>query len=49
MFNGISHLELRPLCSADQYQLCNYARGHYEEHFCEIMLIWTSGSGGNVV
>ena len=23
----------------------NFGRGYYEEQFCEIILIWTSGSG----
>ena len=29
---------MRPLCSAEQNQLCNFGRGHHEEQFCEIIL-----------
>ena len=48
-FKDISYLELwRPFCDADQNHLCKFGKGHYEEQFCEIILIWTSGSGGNV-
>ena len=29
--------------------LCNFGRSHHEEQFCEIILIWTKDSGGDVV
>ena len=47
----ISYLELwKPLCSAKWNLLCNFGRRHQEEQFCEFFfLIWTSGSGGNVI
>ena len=33
----ISYLQLwPPYCSAEWSHLCNFGRGHYEEHFCEI-------------
>ena len=49
-FQDISYLELwQPLCSADPKQLCNFGRRYHNEQFCEIILIWTSGSGGNAV
>ena len=39
LLKDISYLELwQPFCSADQNHLCNIGRGHYEEHFCEIIL-----------
>ena len=39
LFKDISYLELwQPFCLAEQNNLCNYARGHYEKHFCEIIL-----------
>ena len=28
--------------------MCNFSRGYHEEQFCEIILIWTSSSGGDV-
>ena len=38
-FKGISYLELwQPFCSAECNYLCNFGRGYYEEHFCEIIL-----------
>ena len=38
-FKDISYLQLwRPLCSAEQNHLGNFGRGHFEEHFCEIIL-----------
>ena len=38
-FKDISYLELwRPFRSAQQNHLCNFGRGHYKEHFCEIIL-----------
>ena len=38
-FKDISYLELwPPFCSAEQYHLYNFGRGHQEEHFCEIIL-----------
>ena len=27
-----------PPCSAEWNHLCNFCRGHYAEHFCEIIL-----------
>ena len=30
-------------------QLINLSRGQHKDHVCEIILIWTSGSGGNVI
>ena len=34
-FKDISYLELCcPFCSAKQNNLCNFGRGHHEEHFC---------------
>ena len=39
MFKDISYLELwQPVCSVEQNHLCNFYRGHYQEHFCEIIL-----------
>ena len=36
----ISYLELcQPLCSAERSHLCDFDKGHYEEQFCEIILI----------
>ena len=29
----------------EQNHLCNFGRGHYEEHFCELFWISASGSG----
>ena len=26
------------ICSVEPNGLCNFGRGHYEEHFCEIVL-----------
>ena len=44
-FRDISFLELwQPFCSAEWNYLCNFGRRHHEEQFCEIILIWTSGS-----
>ena len=38
-FKNSSYLKLwRPFCSAEQNNLCNFSRGHLEEHFCEIIL-----------
>ena len=49
-FKDISYLELWwPPCSAEQMCLGNFGRGHYEQHFCEIIMAWTSGLGGDVV
>ena len=39
LFKDISYLELwRHFCSAQPNHLCNFGRGHYEEHICGIML-----------
>ena len=41
LFKDISYLELWwSLCSADQNHLSNFGRGHHEERFCEIILIF---------
>ena len=49
-FKAISYLDLwQPLCSVDWNCLCNFGRVHHEEQFCEIILNWTSGPGGDVV
>ena len=46
----ISYLKLwQPLCSVDWNHLCNIGRRRHEEQPCEIICIWTSGAGGNVV
>ena len=38
-FTGISYLELwQPSCSVEPNHLCNFCKGQYEEHFCEIHL-----------
>ena len=35
----VSHLELwQPLCSVERNHICNFCRGHYGEHSCEIIL-----------
>ena len=34
-----------PFCSAKQNSLCNFGRGHYEEHFCDIILNLDQGLG----
>ena len=39
----------QPLCSVNWGQLCNFGRRHHEKLSCKIILIWTSGSGGNAV
>ena len=36
-------------CSADRNHLCDFSKGQYEEQFCVIISIWTSGSGGNFI
>ena len=38
-FKDILYLQLwQPSCSAEQNHLGKFGRGHYEEHFCEIIL-----------
>ena len=38
-FQDVSYLELWwPFHLAEQEQLCNFGRGHYEEQFCVISL-----------
>ena len=38
-FKDISYLELWQLpCSVEWNHLCNFGRGHYGEHSCEIIL-----------
>ena len=35
---AISYLELwRPFCSVEQNHLCNFGRGHHEEHSCDVI------------
>ena len=49
-FKYIPYLELWwSSCSAERDLLDNFDRKHYEKHFCEIILNWTSSSGGDVV
>ena len=49
-FKDISYLELwQSLCSADRNHLCNFGRRRHEEQFCEVILNWTSCSGGNAI
>ena len=37
-FKSISYLKLWwPLCLAERNNLCNFGRGHYEEHLCKII------------
>ena len=39
LFKDISYLELwQPFYSTEENHLCNFGRGHYEEHFCEVIL-----------
>ena len=39
MFKDISYLVVwRLLCSVERKHLCHFGKGHYEEHFCEIIL-----------
>ena len=48
LFKDISYLELwSPFCSAEWNHLCYFGRRYHEEQLCEIILIWTSGSGGD--
>ena len=50
LFKYISNLQLWwPYCSMVRNHLGNFGRGHIEEHFCEIFIIWTSGSGDVVL
>ena len=50
LFKDISYLELwEHFCSEEWNHLCNFGRGYYEEQFCEIIWIWASGSGGDIV
>ena len=38
LFKDISSLELWwPFCSVEKNYLCNFSRGHHEEHFLEII------------
>ena len=38
-FKECSYLELwRPFCSLEQSHLCNFGRGHQEEHFSDFIL-----------
>ena len=38
-FKVISYLQLwSPACFVEQNHVCNFGRGHYEKHFCEIVL-----------
>ena len=48
LFKNISYLELwLSFCSAKRNHLCNLGRGYYEEQFCELFWILTSGSRGD--
>ena len=39
LLKEISYLHLwQPFCLVEWNHLCNFGRGHYEEHFCEIIL-----------
>ena len=39
LFKDISYLDLwQPFCLAQPNYLCNFRRGHNEEHICEIIL-----------
>ena len=50
LFKSFSYLELcQPFCSTERNHLCNFGRGYPEEQFCEIILIWVNGSGGDVI
>ena len=49
-FRDISYLELWwPFCSGEQNNLCSFGREYKEEQSREIILNWTSGSGGDIV
>ena len=49
LFGDISYLELWwAFWSAERNNLCNFGSGYPEEQFCEL-IIWTCGSGGDVV
>ena len=38
LFKDLFYLELwQSFCSAERNHLCNFGRGCYEEHFCEII------------
>ena len=38
-FIDISYLEFwPPLCLAEWNHLCNFGRGHHQEHFCEFII-----------
>ena len=38
-FKDMSYPELLlPLCSVEQNHLCDFGRGHHEEHLCKINL-----------
>ena len=50
LFIDISYLQLwQPSCLVARNHEGNCGRGHYEDLFCEIILIWTSGSGDVVL
>ena len=36
-----------PSCLKEGNPLGKFGRGYYNEHFCEIVLIWISGLGGD--
>ena len=37
-FKEISYLQFwQPFCSAEQNGVCNFGRGHYKKHLCEII------------
>ena len=31
-------IDISIFCLAEQNSLCNFGRGHFEEHFCDIIL-----------
>ena len=50
LFKEVSYLELWwHFFSVEQNHFCNFGRGHHEEYSVKLFLIWTSGSGGDVV
>ena len=42
-------LALSDILLAKLNRLCYFGRGHYEEHFCEIIFNWTSVSDRDVI
>ena len=49
-FKNIYYLHLwRSFSLAEQKDLCNFGKWHFEEYFCESILNLDHGSGGEVV